>query len=152
MNVPDLVPLEIAAAKRRAELSRNWPNAAEVARAMGSPAASGGQLATQLRRDGQILGVYILEPVHHYRFPSWQFQPDGRPVAHFADILAILREYGGYLDEKGRTTGWDETAWFLSHHALLDGRQPCEVLSQNPESVLEAARVEYINQNDTGGF
>lgn len=119
---------------------------------MGSPATNPNELATQLRRNGQLLGVYILEPIHHYRYPSWQFQPDGQPVEHFAVILAIMREHGTYLDENGRTTGWGEVEWFLSPHVLLDDRPPCEVLGESPKSVLEAARVEYVEENNSGGF
>ena len=118
---------------------------------MGSPAADPNEMATQLRRNGQLLGVYIVESTQHYRFPSWQFQPDGQPVKQFAEILAIIREYGMRLGEKGRTSGWGEVEWFLSHHVLLGGDRPCDLLRENPGAVLEVARVEFIEDNSSRG-
>src|SRR5690606_17163062 len=128
LDTSELLSPEVAAAAKRAELSRNWPTAAQVIRSTGTPAANPNDLATPMRRSGQLLGVYLFDPIHHYRYPSWQFQPDGQPVEHFAEILAIMREYGTYLDENGRTTGWGEVEWFLSPHVLLDGAPPCDVL------------------------
>ena len=52
--------------------------------------------------------VCVTEPHHDYRYPIWQFQPDGQPVALFAEILSILREYGIYLNNDRRITGWGE--------------------------------------------
>ncbi len=60
MDTPELLPLEVVAAAKRAELSCDWPTAAKVSRAMGSPAANPNELATQLRRNGQLLGVYLV--------------------------------------------------------------------------------------------
>ena len=119
---------------------------------MGCPAADPDELATQLRRNGQILGVRVPEPIEHYRFPIWQFQSDGQPVKHFAEILTIIRKYGMHLGENQRTSGWGEVEWFLSHHVLLDGERPCDVLSENPIAVLEVARVEFIEDDSSGGF
>lgn len=119
---------------------------------MGCTAADADKLATQLRRDGQILGVRVPEPIEHYRFPTWQFQSDGKPVEHFAEILTIIREYGMRLGENRRTSGWGEVEWFLSHHILLNGERPCDVLRGNPIAVLEAVRVEFIQDNSSGGF
>ncbi len=152
LDTPKPSPLEVAAAAKRAELSSDWPTAAQVSRAMGSSAADPSELATQLRRNGQLLGVYIVESTQHYRFPSWQFQPDGQPVKHFTEILAIIREYGIRLGEKGLTSGWGEVEWFLSHHVLLGGDRPCDLLRENSGAVLEAARDEFIENNNSGGF
>ena len=132
---------EAAAARRRAELSSSWPTAEQV-----------GQLATELRKSGQLLGVCVTEPHHDYRFPIWQFQRDGQPVFHFAEILNILREHGIYLNNDLRTTGWGEVEWFLTPHVLLNGESPAEVLQQDPQAVLEAARMEFIEDNNSGGF
>jgi len=111
LDTPELLPLEVAAAAKRAELSSDWPTAAQVSRAMG--------------------------------------QPDRQPVEHFPEILAIMREHGTYLDENGRTTGWREVEWFLSPHVLLNGDPPYDVLRENPSGVLEAARVEHIEGNNS---
>lgn len=138
-----------SASERRAELSRDWPTAEQVDEKL---LETLGARATELRKSGQLLAVYLTEPHHHFRFPRWQFQPDGPPVAHFAEILSILREFGPYLDQNGRTTGLGETEWFHSPHVLLDDGRPSDMLGTEPQRVLDAARVEYIEENDAGGF
>jgi len=75
-----------------------------------------------------------------------------RPIERFAELLAILRKYGNYLDDQGRTTGWGEVEWFRSAHVLLDDRPPCEVVQEDPDAVLEAAQVEYIKGSNKGEF
>ena len=72
------------------------------------------QSAQALRRSGQLLAVYVTEPVPHYRYPVWQFKADGEPMDHFAETLQILRERGRYLGKNGQTSGWGEVEWFLS--------------------------------------
>lgn len=146
LNPPSI---EEAAAARRAELSRDWPTAGQVDEKLSETL---GARATELRKAGRLLAVYLTEPHHHFRFPSWQFQPDGQPIAQFAEILSILLEFGPYLDQDGRTTGWGETEWFHSPHVLLDDERPCDMLGTEPQRVLDAARVEYIEENDAGGF
>ena len=138
-----LVPIEVAAAAKRAALASDWPTAAQVSRAMGSTAGNASHLATKLRRDGQLLAVYLPSPTPSYRFPRWQFRPDGQPVEKFADILTILRKQGPFLDENRRTTGWGEVEWFNSAHVLLDGATPAEMLSSDPNRVLTAAETEF---------
>lgn len=138
------ISIEEASAARRIELARDWPTAAEVSRRMGSTAGNGSQLATRLRREGALLGVYMTGPTHHYRFPIWQFRPDGQPIPQMREILTILRDHGPFLDTDRRTTGWSEVAWFMGGHALLDGQAPLEVLATEPERVVEAARIEFV--------
>ena len=152
---PDIEPLPCIleqAAARRAELAAEWPTAEQVGLAMGLDAKDAVRTVTQYRREGKLLGVYMLEPKHHWRYPSWQFGAGHRPIKLFAEILAILHEHGPYLDERGLTTGWGEVEWFLSAHVLLDDRPPFEVIHQDPGAVLEAARVEYIEESNEGGF
>lgn len=131
----------MAAARRRAKLSSSWPTAEQV-----------GPLATELRKSGRLLGVYVTEPNHDYRYPIWQFQPDGQPVILFAEILSIVREYGIYLNNDRRTTGWGEVEWFLTPHVLLNGECPAEVLQNYPQAVFEAARIEFVEASNSGGY
>lgn len=141
-----LLQMEEDSAALRMELASSWPTAGEVdqmlEKACGAPPGS----ATELRKIGQLLAVYVTDPHHHYRFPTWQFLSDGRPVPQFAEILGILRELGPYLDENGRTTGWGEVEWFLAPHVLLEDRPPSDLLPHNPQAVLDAALVEYTQE------
>lgn len=141
-----------AAAAKRAELAAEWPTTAQAGMEMGLDAEDASRCVTGLRKQGTLLGVYMTEPDHHWRYPTWQFNAEHRPIERFAEILVILREYGNYLDDQGRTTGWGEVEWFRSGHVLLDGRPPCEVVQEDPDSVLEIAQVEYVEENDSDGF
>ena len=140
-GVPDPTSILAMAAARRTELSRNWATAEDL-----------GEGATEMRKSGQLLGVYLTDPQPHYRFPAWQFQQDGWPVAHFSEMLRIMRDHGGYLDKHRSPTGWSEVEWFLTPHVLLNGECPAEVLAHDPQAVVEAARMGFIEDGNAGGF
>lgn len=135
--------LEQLAAERRGALAKDWATAADVSRQLGSTAENASQLATKWRREGKLLGVYLPVPTANWRFPNWQFQPDGNPVEFLEEILKVLHEKGPFLDSSRRTTGWGEVEWFLTMHALLDGEAPALMLATDPERVLRAAQVEF---------
>ncbi len=65
-GIDPLLPciLEQAAAKR-AMLAAEWPTAEQVGLAMGLDAKGAARTVTQYRREGKLLGVYVLEPKHH---------------------------------------------------------------------------------------
>ncbi|HDS1560471.1 TPA: hypothetical protein UNJ94_001932 [Stenotrophomonas maltophilia] len=134
------------AAVRRDELAAQWHSAAEVSSQLGPSLTSGSGLAGQLRRAGQLLGVYVTKPVPGYRYPDWQFGENGEPVEYLAEILSALRAIGHFeIEPYGQlhSTGWREAEWFLSPHALLNGMPPAEALSSEPARVLRAARTEF---------
>lgn len=140
--------LRDAAAQRQA-LAAQWLTAAQVSADLGSQAANGSHRASQLRRDGQLLGVYVSHPSPSYRYPTWQFHRPGEVVYVLPEILRVLREYGPFERESEglrRTTGWGEVEWFLSPHALLDGATPADMLATDPDRVLQAARTEFEDQ------
>ena len=148
-SIDALAPAEqilVEAAQLRQALAEQWPSAALVGARLGEPSGSGEELASRLRREGKLLGVYIASPTSSYRYPAWQFGLDGQPVDHLADILAVLRDSGCFQREPGglrRTTGWGEVEWFLSPHILLDGAPPAEALATDPARVLFVAHVEF---------
>jgi len=132
---------------RRDELAAQWLCASDVCVQLGTTPCSSVSDVSQLRREGQLLGVYLAHPHPSYRYPTWQFSPDGRPVGQLAEILTVLREFGPFDRESGglrRTTGWGEVEWFLCRHALLDGLSPAELLQSDPARVLRAARIEFM--------
>lgn len=136
-------------------LSQSWPTAAMVDRQMGLNPEDTVQpclVATQLRLEGKILGVY-LPPTDawaaHYRYPTWQFDKEGNPISQMQDVLATLRTQGDFLNEKGCTSGWGEVAWFMGEHALLDGETPAQMLTIDPNRVVEAARAEFSGPRDS---
>lgn len=137
-----------AAAQRQA-LAAQWLTAAQVSAQLGSTAENGSHRASQRRRDGELLGVYVPLPAPSYRYPTWQFREDGQPVEHLTEILAVLRDHGPFEREPDglrRTTGWGEAEWFRSPHVLLDGATPAEMLARDPAAVLQAARTEFVDE------
>ncbi|WP_414486994.1 hypothetical protein [Stenotrophomonas maltophilia] len=140
--------LDDAAAQRKA-LASQWLTAAQVSADWGSQATNVSHRASQLRRDGKLLGVYVTDPAPSYRYPTWQFFRPGEPVYVLPEILRVLREYGPFERESEglrRTTGWGEVEWFLTPHALLDGATPADMLATDPDRVLQAVRTEFEDQ------
>lgn len=134
------------ATARRDELAAQWISASQVGARLDYALGRHNLAASQLRRKGRLLGVYVAKPMPGYRYPPWQFRPDGQPIEHTADILRVMRDSGTFQREPEglrRTTGWGEAEWFLSAHALLDGLTPAEVLVTDPARVLRAARIEF---------
>lgn len=134
------------AATNRGALAAAWLSSAQVANRLVLISPHGDNDATQLRRQGRLLAVYMGQPMSCYRYPTWQFLPDGRPIDQMAEILTVLRDLGPFEREPDgmrRTTGWGEVEWFLSPHILLDGACPAEALAIDPQKVLQVARTEF---------
>ena len=132
-------------ASLRSELSRDWFDAEEVSKILGSEAGNRSHLPNRLRREGKILGVWVL-PDHRYRFPRWQFV-NGRPIEQLAEVLSLLRGENGVARGR-RTSGWEEIEWLCRPHALLEGHKPCDVLASDPQRVLEVATQEFTEDPD----
>lgn len=153
--LPPTAPKTPASLETRTALARDWPTAAMVDRQMGLVPEAKVQpslVATRLRQGGKILGVCMTHThPHHYRYPSWQFDGNGQPIALMGDILDLLRSRGPCAGNEEGEQGWCEVTWFMTPHALLEGRAPVEVLEESPERVLEAARREFDPGRDTPG-
>jgi hypothetical protein len=116
---------------RRAELAASWP-------------VETSDLSAR-RAAGAALGVYD-DTRDRWCTPSFQFIGTDL-IAQMTEILVLLRK-----DGHRHPSGWGEIEWFLSFHVLLDGRSPAEVLPEDPQTVLEAARVEFLEEDAAGGF
>lgn len=141
------IPLEHLAAARRTELATAWPAAAQVELALSEQRSGQAPSAMRWFREGRLLAAYLPDSGGSWHFPPWQFGSDGKPVQYLTEILGSIRSTGQFLDAKGRTTGWAEIEWFLSGHALLDGRLPAELLATMPHRVLRAALAEFQSEN-----
>ncbi|WP_235650950.1 hypothetical protein [Stenotrophomonas maltophilia] len=134
------------AADRRMALAVHWLSATQINAKLGELSLSGRCTASRLRRDGELLGAYVMQPAPGYRYPPWQLSSDGWPVDFLWEILKVLRSDGPFSCKQGdlhRSTGWGEIEWFLSGHALLDGISPAMALGIDPALVLRAARIEF---------
>jgi len=138
------------AKQQREAMAARWPGAAQAAGLFRiKPEPTGGDIS-ELRRAGKLLGVYLDQPVPSYRYPLWQFDHDGLPVDHLAEILAVLRDFGPFKREPDglrRTTGWGEAEWFLSPNSLLGGVSPAAILPAAADRVLRAARIEFAGDD-----
>lgn len=141
------ISLEHLAVARRTDLATQWPTATQVERALSDERSGQAPFAMRWFREGRLLAAYLPDSGGSWHFPPWQFGCDGKPVQYLAEILGSIRRTGQFLDAKGQTTGWSEIEWFLSGHALLDGRSPAELLATMPHQVLRAALTEFQSEN-----
>ena len=60
---PLLPSIQEQSAARRAELAANWPTAEKVGLSMELDLKDAARTVTQYRREGKLLGVYMVEPL-----------------------------------------------------------------------------------------
>jgi hypothetical protein len=65
-------------------------------------------------------------------FPGFQFGTDGHPRPVIGRVLEVFEPYG--LD------GWETALWFTTASGWLDDQRPVDMLTREPEQVVEAAR------------
>jgi hypothetical protein len=65
-------------------------------------------------------------------YPSFQFGTDGHPRPVIASVLEVFEPYG--LD------GWETALWFTTSSGWLDDKRPVDLLTREPEQIVEAAR------------
>ncbi|WP_169744224.1 3'-5' exonuclease [Knoellia aerolata] len=80
------------------------------------------------------LDTYLLVPYRNRLVvPAFQFDQWRQLWPGFRDVLKVFRD-----------SGWDEfsiTAWFVSHQGSADGDVPALLIRDEPERVLDAARI-----------
>jgi hypothetical protein len=102
--------------------------AAELADVTGSTAANKASRANEWRSDGRIFGV---NDGRQLVYPLFQIK-EGRPHKVVGEVLQLLRP---------KMTDWEIFAWFTAPDMWsCRGRAPKDVLDENPEAVVEAAR------------
>lgn len=143
-------PAELAAVNR-SKLADEWLTAAQVNRMLRTEAGDSSQLVDDQRRAGNLLGVWVASD-RTYRYPPWQFDAGGTPVPQMREILRILREHGGGIDQGRRTSGWIEVEWFMTPHVDLDGQRPADHLAAHAEQVLHAAYAEFVGDADPNAW
>jgi hypothetical protein len=103
--------------------------AAEVAELAGSEAKNTSALAGRWRREGRLVTVE-----HHGRtyYPGFQFDAEAKPRAVVAEVLQHLNAPS--------MTAWQQALWFTTANGWLGGRRPVDLLDDEPEAVVTAAR------------
>ncbi|MCH9761862.1 MAG: DUF2384 domain-containing protein [Actinomycetia bacterium] len=103
--------------------------AAEAGRRMGSRSTAPRNLAAAARRSGALLGI---SRGHQTLYPGFQFGPDGQPLP----VIRALRELAQRL-------GWSDSSvvqWLCAPTTYLDGHRPAELLTTEPDRVLDVAQ------------
>ncbi len=103
--------------------------AAQVAELAGSEAKNTSALAGRWRREGRLIAVEHHGTVY---YPGFQFDSSGKPKAAVADVL---RYFG-----PPAVTPWQQALWFTSANGWLDGRRPVDLLDDQGDAVVAAAR------------
>jgi hypothetical protein len=65
-------------------------------------------------------------------YPNFQFGTDGRPRPVIAGVLEAFEPYG--LD------GWEIALWFTTASGWLDDKRPVDLLTREPDQVVDTAR------------
>jgi hypothetical protein len=93
----------------------------------GSSARNPSALASRWKAEGRIFAV---PSGRTDLFPAFQFDTFGQPRPVVAAVLGHL----------GRESDWARALWWTAPSGWLGGRRPIDVLDQDPEAVVEAAR------------
>ena len=105
--------------------------ATDLAARSRSNARNRSQLAYSWRREGRIFSV-------PYQGRDWylafQFDEEARPLPAVAGVLEQLHD----LDP------WDIAAWFVRAHPHLDRRRPVDLLADDADGVIAAARRDAV--------
>jgi len=104
---------------------------AEIAELAGSTAENRSATANRWRQERRIFGVRHHDAVY---YPGFQFGEDGRPLAAVRDVLKVLSPQG--------PTDWEIALWFTATASSLGDRRPVDLLREDPDAVVEAARRE----------
>lgn len=137
MLMPSSVDLEMAKrmAMRHARLLNEfgWFSAEQLADANGSQASHRAALADNWRKRRQVFCVPHPDKAAREPdvYPAFQFE-DGRPIKAVQQVLEAFA---------GRKEGWKLALWFTSNNgALPNNARPVDLLIDDPQAVIEAAR------------
>ena len=93
-----------------------------------NPQASNGHAT--VRRWVDSRKIFAIEHGGRKLFARYQFDPAWKPLPAMAAILETMSGYSPY-----RIAGW-----FESTNGYLSGRRPREVIADDPDKIIEAAR------------
>ncbi len=130
--IEEPITLAAVAAKRRAALARDYFVEDYVQRRLGIDP----EMLVQWRKASKILAVWH-GPEQRYLYPPFQFAGN-RLLDEIATLLSLRGAVGA------DRSGWSAVEWLLAPHVLLDGQRPADVLRSNPDSVVAAAEVEFM--------
>ena len=123
-------------------LARGWPTSAEMDRANSSQLDNPAEWAKNKRDTGELLGVWF--PAENtWRYPDFQFLPDGRLNPRVKELLNALELHPDFKADKDRG-GWHRAFWLHGATRGLAGpdghpRIAAEVFLEDPDAVIAFA-------------
>ncbi len=72
---------------------------------------------------------------HHYRYPAFQFEPNGGPRLKTDQLIEVLPK------ERDGTIGNDAVLWVFSPDRAFDGKTPAELFPLEPDRVIGETRI-----------
>ena len=143
---------DAAVAAQNELLARGWPTSAEVSHANGSQFDNPAQWAKNKRHAGELLGVW--SPAENtWRYPDFQFLPDGRLNPRVKELLSALALHPDFKADKD-IGGWHRAFWLHGATWALAGpdgqpRVAAEVFLEDPDTVIaHAIKDACIGSND----
>lgn len=130
-----------ALARARAHRDRilaqgEWFSSSDVASGASDAASNPSQYASALRQQKKLFGV---RHRGHYLHPGFQFSPAGELRPEVADLLAVL---------PNDDNGWAAAFWLFQRTGRLGGRKPVEVFSEDAETVIDAAKKDFVSDDE----
>jgi hypothetical protein len=104
----------------------------EVADLAESRASNRAALANRWRTEGRVLAVPVRDQL---LYPGFQFTAEGKPRSAIQPVVHWLRS-------DPHTTDWQTALWFASPSGWLGGGRPVDLLDEDADAVLDAARRE----------
>lgn len=109
-----------------------WLDSATVGRRIEPLAADGKVAASTARREGRIFAYWDGERFH---YPAFQFETGGGPRAATRRLVDVLPR------DRDGSVGTDAVLWVFAPDDALSGRTPAVVFPEDPERVIQLARV-----------
>jgi hypothetical protein len=131
-----LAPAAVLQARRnaaaRTALAREHGllTSAQVADLAGSRARNRAALAHRWTAEGRVFAVTHAGARY---WPGFQLDGEGRPLPVIAEIVSVFGE---------QVQGWEAALWLTAANGALGGRRPVDLLTEEPDAVVAAARRE----------
>lgn len=104
----------------------------EVADLAESRASNRAALANRWRAENRVVAVPLGDEL---LYPGFQFNAEGKPKPAIGPTIDLLRS-------DPHTTDWQMALWFVTPTSWLGGIRPVDLLDEDPDAVINAARRE----------
>lgn len=135
-------PAAVLQARRNAEARSALLNefgalrSQQIADLAGSQASNRAATANRWRTENRVVAVPWRDEL---LYPGFQFTAEGRPYPAVKRALEWLRS-------DPQTSDWQAALWFAAPTGWLGGRRPVDVLADDPDAVVQAARREVSDR------